>query len=320
MSRHSFAPHFALVLSVLLVAQANAQSLLTEKHAITGYAARRIIDACTATAVREHFPIALAVVDPAGNLVSFQSPGGAMGHTGLTALMKAKTAAIFRRSTGELYERVNKQINRAPEWMGYFPIPGGFPVVVSGEVVGGVGAGSAGLSGGRDENCVQSATAQVMGDGKGRPPPSPEPLLVAYHSLTPAAARKLVDACVSFADQKGFKALGMSVVDPDANLLSSQGTQGATATALKTAELKAITAAHWRRTTAELWERVNKQVNRAPEWLGDFAQPGGFPIFVDGEMVGAMGAGGAVGNQDDQCAEAAIKAVFPNATMTAEGR
>jgi uncharacterized protein GlcG (DUF336 family) len=30
--------------------------------------------------------------------------------------------------------------------------------------------------------------------------------------------------------------------------------------------------------------------------------------------VGAIGAGGAIGNQDDECAQAAIKAVFPNAT------
>ena len=60
--------------------------------------------------------------------------------------------------------------------------------------------------------------------------------------------------------------------------MSFQGTEGATATALETAELKATTAAHWRRPTIELWERVNKQVNRAPEWMGDFAQPGGFDL------------------------------------------
>jgi hypothetical protein len=56
--------------------------------------------------------------------------------------------------------------------------------------------------------------------------------------------------------------------------------------------LKATTAAHWRRPTVELWERVNTQINRAPEWMGDLAQPGGFPILVGNEMVGAIGAGG----------------------------
>ncbi len=107
------------------------------------------------------------------------------------------------------------------------------------------------------------------------------------------------------------------MVDADGALLSFQGTPGASETALKTAELKATTAAHWRRPTIELWDRVNKQVNRAPEWMGDFAQPGGFPIFIGNEMVGAIGAGGAMGSQDDECAQAAIKVVFPTATTTA---
>ena len=296
-------------------AEAQAQSLLQDKRDLTPYAARKVMDACFAYATREHFPIALAVADSAGNLIAYQQMDGPMTHTGLTAQLKAKTAAVFRRATGELSERVNKQINRAPEWMGYFPIPGGFPIVVQGEVVGAMGAGSAGLSGGKDEDCVQSAIKSVFGDGKAAPLPSPQPLLVTRKVITPAGARKLVDACVAYADQKKYTALGITVVDADATLLAFQGTEGATKTALDTAQLKATTAAHWQRPTSELWDRVNKQVNRAPEFIGDFAQPGGFPIFVGKDMIGAIGAGGAVGNQDDECAQAAIKAVFPMASI-----
>ena len=152
--------------------------------------------------------------------------------------------------------------------------------------------------------------------GKNLPPASPQPLLATRKVITTAAARALVDACVTHAGQKKYTALGIAVVDPDGTLLSFQGTEGASQTALETAELKATTAAHWRRPTIELWERVNKQINRAPEWMGDFAQPGGFPIFIDNEMVGAIGAGGGIGSQDDECAQAAIKAVFPNASTT----
>jgi uncharacterized protein GlcG (DUF336 family) len=198
--------------------------------------------------------------------------------------------------------------------MGYFPIPGGFPIVVEGEVVGAMGAGAAGLSAGKDEDCVQNAIRSVFGDGRSAPPASPQPLLATRKVITPAAARRLIDACVAYANEKKYTQLGIAVTDTDATLLAFQGTEGASATALETAELKATTAAHWRRPTIELWERVNKQVNRAPEWMGDFAQPGGFPIFIDREMVGAIGAGGGIGNQDDECAQAAIKAVFPNAS------
>jgi glc operon protein GlcG len=308
---------FFACMAVLTATSATAQPLLSDKRDITPFAARKIIEACLAQAAREHFPIALAVVDSAGYIVSYQATDGPMAHTGVTAQLKAKTAAKFRRSTAELYERVNKQVNRAPEWMGYFPIPGGFPIVVQGEVVGAIGAGSAGLSGGKDEDCAPNAIKSVFGDGKTSPPASPQPLLVTHKVITPTAARALIDACIAYAGQKKYTALGISVVDPDGTLLSFQGTEGASGTTLKTAELKATTAAHWRRPTIELWDRVNKQVNRAPEWMGDFAQPGGFPIFIGNEMVGAIGAGGAMGSQDDECAQAAIKVVFPTASTTA---
>jgi glc operon protein GlcG len=315
MPNRLLAPLCLACIAVVTTTNGYAQSLVSDKKDITGFAARKIIEACLAQAARDGYPIALAVVDSSGYLLSYQSTDGATGNTGVTAQLKAKTAAKFRRPTSELYDRVNTQVNRAPEWMGYFPIPGGFPIVVQGEVVGAIGAGAAGLSGGRDEDCAQSAIKAVFGDGK-TVPASPQPLLVTHKALTTAAARSLVDACVSYAAQKKYTALGIAVVDPDGTLLSFQGTEGAADTALETAELKATTAAHWRRPTIELWERVNKQVNRAPEWMGDFAQPGGFPIFVGNEMVGAIGAGGGVGNQDDECAQAAIKAVFPNASTT----
>src|SRR5215510_6974832 len=163
--------------TALTATSAEAQALLSDKKDITGFAARKIIEACLAQAARDHYPIALAVVDSAGYLLSYQATDGATGNTGVTAQLKAKTAAKFRRSTAELYERVNKQVNRAPEWMGYFPIPGGFPIVVQGEVVGAIGAGAAGLSGGRDEDCAQNAVKSVFGDGKTLPQESAQPLV-----------------------------------------------------------------------------------------------------------------------------------------------
>jgi glc operon protein GlcG len=316
MSNHSLAVLSFACSAALAAANAHAQSPLTDKKDITGFAARKMIEVCLAEAARDHYPIALAVVDSAGYLLSYQSTDGATGNTGVTAQLKAKTAAKFRRPTSELYDRVNRQVNRAPEWMGYFPIPGGFPIIVQGEVVGAIGAGAAGLSGGKDEGCAQNAIASVFGDGKTLPAASPQPLLATRKVITPVAARALVDACVAYAAQKKYTALGIAVVDPDGTLLSSQGTDGAADTALETAALKATTAAHWRRPTIELWERVNKHINRAPEWMGDFAQPGGFPIFIGNEIVGAIGAGGGIGNQDDECAQAAINAVFPAASTT----
>src|SRR5262245_62148458 len=242
MPNRSRAALFFASIAVLTAANAHAQALVSDKKDITGYAARKMIEACMAEAARDRYPISIAVVDSAGYLLSYQATDGATGNTGMTAQLKAKTAAKFRRATAELYERVNKQVNRAPEWMGYFPIPGGFPIVVQGEVVGAIGVGAAGLSGGKDEDCAQNAIKAVFGDGKTLPR-SPQPLLATRKVITTTAARRLIDACVAYAGQKKYTALGIAVTDPDATLLSFQGTEGAGATALKTAELKATTAA-----------------------------------------------------------------------------
>ena len=147
-------------ISVLTTATSSAQSLVSDKKDITGFAARKMIEICLAQAARDRYPLALAVVDSAGYLLSYQSTDGATGNTGVTAQLKAKTAAKFRRATGELYERVNKQINRAPEWMGDFAQPGGFPIFIGNEMIGAIGAG--GGIGNQDDECAQAAIKTVF--------------------------------------------------------------------------------------------------------------------------------------------------------------
>ena len=132
--------------------------------------------------------------------------------------------------------------------------------------------------------------------------------------LSSHAARRLVDACMAFG---ATVPLAIAVVDPAGNLLSFHAMEGSTETAILTAQLKAKTAARWRRPTEQLFDRVNNNVNRAPEWVGDFPQPGGFPIFVGGELLGAVGAGGGAGTQDDACAKHAIQTVFGAAALAA---
>ena len=136
--------------------------------------------------------------------------------------------------------------------------------------------------------------------------------------ITSHAARSMVDACLDFAARNDFTLLAIAVVDPTGTLLSFQAMEGATETAVTTAIAKAKTAARWRRSTEDLFARVNGQVNRAPEWLGDFPQPGGFPIIIGGQLVGAIGGGGGGGggDQDDQCALAAVAAVFGDSADT----
>jgi uncharacterized protein GlcG (DUF336 family) len=138
-------------------------------------------------------------------------------------------------------------------------------------------------------------------------------LVVEKHELTSAAAQRLVNSCVAFGEQEG-SALAVAVVDADGNLLHFHARQGAPGAAILTARLKAETAARWRRPTHELSDRVDNNINRAPQWIGDFPRQGGLPIIYNGETIGAIGVGG--GGDDIGCGETAVEAVFGGNAQT----
>jgi uncharacterized protein GlcG (DUF336 family) len=140
-----------------------------ERKIVTSAAARQITDTCLAFSRNSPVPIAVAVVDPAGVLIDFHSMQGASESTGTTALLKAKTAARWRRSTADVNQRVVQGINRAPEWIGDFPQPGALPILIDGQVVGAVGVGG----GQNDEACARSGIEAVFGKNAAPPPVTP---------------------------------------------------------------------------------------------------------------------------------------------------
>jgi len=68
---------------------------------------------------------------------------------------------------------------------------------------------------------------------------------------------------------------------------------------------KARAAATYRRPTRVFMEVINKAPATAT-LPGVFASPGGVPIMVDGKVTGAVGVSGVTGDQDEQCAKAAL--------------
>src|SRR3954449_4901078 len=78
-----------------------------------------------------------------------------------------------------------------------------------------------------------------------------EPLIVQVPQISSAAAQQLGEACIAFA-AKANTATAVAVVDPAGRLLYFFARQGASPSAPKTAELKAVTAARWRRSTSQL--------------------------------------------------------------------
>jgi glc operon protein GlcG len=142
-----------------------------------------------------------------------------------------------------------------------------------------------------------------------------QPVYIERKQVSPDAARKMVDACLAFAQQNNIR-VGIAVVDVAGVLIDFHAMPGGGATMAETAILKAKTAAHWQRSTAELEDDVRTQKNGASVWIGDFPRVGGLPIVIDGQVAGAIGIGGAA--KQEECARHAIDTVIGKSAVAAQ--
>jgi glc operon protein GlcG len=132
--------------------------------------------------------------------------------------------------------------------------------------------------------------------------------------ISNAAARKMVDACLAYAEKNNIL-VGVAVVGIDGVLLDFHAMQGGGPTLTETAILKAKTAVHWQRATKSLEEDVTTLRNQASVWINDFPKAGALPIMIDGQVAGAIGIGGA--SKQEECAQAGIDAVLPKQPVAA---
>ena len=124
--------------------------------------------------------------------------------------------------------------------------------------------------------------------------------------LTEAASLKMIQAGVAKANELGCK-VSLAVVDQSCRLIAFLMMDGARHFSIITTQRKAITSASQRQPTGYAPEE--NALNMAVR-MGDFTNvPGGFPITVAGEVVGAVAAGGAKIEQDVIIAKAALAAL-----------
>ena len=114
-----------------------------------------------AEARKNNWMMAVAVVDPAGNLVYFEKMDGTQTGSVTVAIAKARSAALFKRSTKTFQDTLASggEGLRVLKLENALPVEGGLPLVMDGKVVGAIG-----LSGGtsaQDGQCAQ-AGANVL--------------------------------------------------------------------------------------------------------------------------------------------------------------
>ncbi len=130
--------------------------------------------------------------------------------------------------------------------------------------------------------------------------------------ISSAGARAMADACIAYAEKKN-KSVALAIIDWGGNLMEFHAMEGASPNDIETSLLKAKSALRWRRPTSETNQAVRSGQNLAPTFINDFPQPGGLPIVLDGQVIGAMGVSGPDG---EDCAKAAMDIVFKGKATT----
>jgi glc operon protein GlcG len=129
----------ALSLAALAAGSATAQ--LADKKVLTLAAARKMVAAAEAEAERNHWAGVIAIVDDGGWPILVER----MDNAAFTASIelapgKARTAALFKKPSQALEDSINHGRIALVTAHDFIEMQGGLPIVVDGQVVGGIGA------------------------------------------------------------------------------------------------------------------------------------------------------------------------------------
>ena len=141
---------------------------IVDKKSVTLEGARTVIAGAKLYAARNNAPGGvIAVVDEGGNLVALERLDGTFTAGANISIGKAKTAVMFKKPT-KFFEDVIKNGRTAMVALPDFtPLQGGVPIIVDGQVVGGVGVSGA-SSAAQDEELAMAGAAALT-DSKSLP-------------------------------------------------------------------------------------------------------------------------------------------------------
>jgi glc operon protein GlcG len=112
---------------------------LPVKQVLTLDAAKKIVDAAEAEAVKRGATVVIAVVDDGGHLILLERLDDTQVASVEVAIGKARTAAIFRRPSKVFEDQVRDGRVAAIALPGATPLQGGLPIIVNGKVIGAIG-------------------------------------------------------------------------------------------------------------------------------------------------------------------------------------
>ena len=123
-----------------------------------------------------------------------------------------------------------------------------------------------------------------------------------------AGAKKIAAGVIAECQKNGWN-VAVAVVDPHGALVYYERMEDTQYASNDIAIGKARAAATYRRPTRAFADVINKGGPATATLPGVFASPGGVPLMVDGKVIGAVGASGVTGDQDEQCSMAGAKSM-----------
>jgi glc operon protein GlcG len=118
--------------------------------------AKKVAAPAIAEATKNNWTVAVAVVDPAGNLVYYEKMDNTQLGSANVAVDKARTAALFKRPSKAFQDALaaGGDSVRILRLQGVVPVEGGIPLVVEGKIVGAIGV--SGATSAQDAQCAKA--------------------------------------------------------------------------------------------------------------------------------------------------------------------
>jgi glc operon protein GlcG len=185
---------FRLILLTILVTTslvAFTRGQVIEKKSLNLDGAKKAIAAAVDYAKKNNAPGGvIAVVDEGGNLMALERLDGTFAMGATISIGKARTAVLFKKSTRFFEELINKGRTAMTAVDGFTPLIGGIPIVIDGQVVGGIGVSGAASANQDEELALAGANAlTVASRGEpGQPGSSP------FAKATPTTTATFIDA------------------------------------------------------------------------------------------------------------------------------
>jgi glc operon protein GlcG len=133
----------AIVILALGISFSTTAADLPTRHVLTLQAAKLVIAAAEAEALKKGWPCVVAVSDSAGYLIALdRMDDSPMLASVELAPAKARTAALFRKPSKALEDSIHAG-RVAAVTSGFVEMAGGLPLTVNGELIGAIGVSSA---------------------------------------------------------------------------------------------------------------------------------------------------------------------------------